>query len=86
MKNAIIKTIKNYETNISRTRTEIKALEVELAKLRKVDIKKLDIAELRLIIEEIDDYRMDLKVQQNKEMILIQARTDFEVLLGHFSL
>jgi len=86
MKNAIIKTIKNYETNISRTRTEIEALEVELLKLRKVAIKKLDITELRLIIDQIDDYRIDLKVQQKKEMILVQARTDFEVLLGHSSL
>lgn len=82
MKKRIEKFIKEYKLNISRTEEKIKELEKEL----EGDRAKFRVAisfEKAFWLTEVAETKRELKVQEKKKMILVQAKSDFECLLPH---
>jgi len=81
MKARIKKVIAEYDGKISRTRTEIKALRKEIESTRLEKAKCTNIPAFNSLVSLLYDLRREKAVQDKKEMILIQARADFDSLL-----
>ena len=83
MKARIKKLIKEYEARIEACRELVKSDLLAVEELQKEAKKEFTKLVLMNLSDDIDAHLKNIAVNQSKEMILVQARTDFESLLNY---